>query len=576
MAPKNFKTMKNWIIYILLFAIVAMFSSCMDDVGDFTVNGESITGFELATPNNNDTIKINTGSLTETFVFEWDKAESGLGSTISYTIVFDVISGDFSNPIWSKESDNTGTDTKSTLTFGDLQEVYDASGESGVVSVKWNVKVENGSPNVKMGQTANFLKLQLSSDGVSNFELLSPLDKSVLQFDGTKEDEVFAFDWNDASSTSGTLTYKFYIDELGGDFSDPLLALDADGEGVESKVSMTHGEWKSLLEQNEIEEGSYSWTVKAISTDLEWMKNVSQVFIEFVNWRKPIFIVGEATSVGWNIDEALEMSFVSPNVWTGAYELKAGKEFKFFPEKGSWDNGIGTDRFENFIGCTGMDSGNIRNDGAEDTIYFVIVDLNTKTVTVSDAPKILGGSVIADWNPANAIDMQMVEDGIYDTYQYITVDGWGFKFVPTNAGWDGDFGASKTMDGYLDQAEEDNLTVDADGFYRVRVNTNDLTYTVVETSWGIIGSASPGGWDNDTDMIFTTAKGEYVWSADIALTDGEIKFRANDGWDINFGDNGADGSLEYGGDNIPVTAGNYHIELILNSATGFTYTITAN
>ena len=569
--------MKNYIKYILFIAVVAMFSSCMDEVGDFTVQGESITGFELAGPENNDTVKINTESLTENFVFSWDAAESGLESTIIYTIVFDLSEGDFSNPLWSKLSDNTGANTTASLSFDELQQIYTASASSGIASLKWNVKAENGSPNIKMGQVANFLKIALSSDGVSNFDLVSPLDKSLLQFDGTKENDDLAFDWNDALSTSGNITYKFYLDELNGDFSDPLLALDSDDEGAASQITMTHGEWKSLLEQNEIEEGSYRWTVKATSSDLEWMKNTSEVFIEFTNWSKPIFIVGEATSVGWNIDDALEMTFVSPNVWTGVYELKAGKDFKFFPEKGSWDNGIGTERFDNFIGCTGMDYGNIRNDGAVDGPYVVIVDLNTKTVTVSDAPKILGGSVIADWNPTNAVNMQMVGNGIFETYQYITTDGGGFKFVPTNAGWDGDLGASKNADGMLAQTDEDNLTVDTDGFYRVRLNMNDFSYSVDATNWGIIGSATPGGWGDDTDMILASAaKGEYVWSADITLTDGEMKFRANDDWAINLGDFDANGSLENGGDNIVVTAGNYHIEINLNSATGFSYTITAN
>jgi hypothetical protein len=253
-----------------------------------------------------------------------------------------------------------------------------------------------------------------------------------------------------------------------------------------------------------------------------------------------------------------------------------GKEFKFFPEIGSWNNGVGAEAFDTFIGCSNPGNGNIKNEGTVDGNYLVVVDLNTKTLTVTDAPKILGGSVAADWVPANAVPMQMVESGVYDTYQYITVDGGGFKFVPLNAGWDGDWGASKTTTGMLAQTDEDNLTAAADGFYRVRTNFNDMTYTVVETAWGIIGSASPGGWGEDTNMTFTAAKGEYVWSADITLTDGEIKFRANDGWDIDFGDNGANGSLEYGGSNIPVTAGDYHIELILNSATGFTYTLTAN
>ncbi|NQU55125.1 MAG: SusF/SusE family outer membrane protein [Bacteroidetes bacterium] len=304
--------------------------------------------------------------------------------------------------------------------------------------------------------------------------------------------------------------------------------------------------------------------------------NLNDGTYTIVEAKSNLFIVGEATTAGWDINNALEMNIIAPGIWAGTFELKAGKDFKFFPEIGSWDNGIGADQFDNFVGCTNPGNGNITNAGAVDGNYLVVVDLNSKTLTVSDSPKILGGSVIADWNPGNAVSMQMVENGVYETYQYITADGGGFKFVPTNAGWDGDWGASKTETGFLAQNDEDNLTVDADGFYRVRVNMNDMSYTVVETSWGIIGSASPGGWDNDTDMTFTAAKGEYVWSADITLTDGDIKFRANDGWDINLGDTGVDGSLEYGGDNIVVTAGNYHIELILNSAIGFTYTITAN
>lgn len=566
--------MKKLLKYILLLAIVALYSSCSEEVGDFTVNGEAITGFELAGPENNVTIKVNTGALTETSAFSWAKAESGLGSSIVYTIVFDLPNGDFSNPIWSKVSDQSGALNKATLSYEELKQIYSKGGNTGIVSVKWNVKAVNGSPNVKMGQVANYLKLSLSADGISNFSLQQPLDKSILQIDGTKENDQLKFDWTDATTTSGKVTYKFYLDKPGGDFSSPLLTLNADSEGKTSQVSMTHGQWKTLLDQNKIPAGAYVWSVKAFSADEEWMNETFDIYIEIVNWRKPIYIVGEATSVGWDIGKALEMNFISPNVWAGAFELKAGKEFKFFPEKGSWDNGIGSDLFTNFIGCSDA-GGNFKNLGTKDAYYFVIVDRNTKTVTVSDSPKILGGSVIAGWDPGSAISMQMIEPGVYDTYQYITVDGSGFKFVPQKTGWDGDLGASKTKAGSLAQVDEDNLSVPKDGFYRVRTKMTDFTYTIDETSWGIIGGATPGGWDTDTNMTMTAAKGEYVWKADITLTTGEIKFRANDDWAINFGDDGVNGSLEYNGANIAVTAGTYHIELKLNSETGFSYTITA-
>lgn len=567
--------MKKLIKYFLFIAIVAALASCSEDVGDFTVRGESITGFELAGPENNATVKINTGALTAPYTFSWAKAESGLGSPIKYTIVFDHPDGDFSQPIWSKQADESGALNKATLTFDDLKEIYGKGGNSGEVTVKWNVKAENGSPNVKMGQVASLLKLSLSAEGVSDFTLVKPLDKSVLQLNGTTENEALVFDWNDATSPSNNVTYKLYLDEATGDFSTPLLTLDADNEGKASQISKTHGEWKALLDENQIPAGAYAWTVKAFTADQEWSNGSFRLFIEQANWSAPIYIVGEATTVGWDINNALEMNFIAPNVWAGTYELKAGKEFKFFPKKGSWDNGIGADKFTTFIGSSAVDGGNIKNTGTVDAHYFVIADLNSKTVTVSESPKILGGSVVADWTPANAISMRMIEPGVYETYQYITVDGSGFKFVPTTAGWDGDLGAHKTKTGSLAQTDEDNLTVTKDGFYRVRTNMNNFTYTTVETAWGIIGSATPGGWDTDTNMTITEAKGEYTWQADITLTDGDIKFRANDAWTINLGDNGANGSLEYDGSNIAVTAGTYHVTLTLNSVTGYTYTLTA-
>ncbi len=58
----------------------------------------------------------------------------------------------------------------------------------------------------------------------------------------------------------------------------------------------------------------------------------------------------------------------------------------------------------------------------------------------------------------------------------------------------------------------------------------------------------------------------------IALTDGEIKFRLNNDWETNYGDNGADGTLESGGSNIPVTAGNYKIVV---DFVNFTYQLIA-
>ncbi|PZX92400.1 hypothetical protein DOS84_16470 [Flavobacterium aquariorum] len=90
--------------------------------------------------------------------------------------------------------------------------------------------------------------------------------------------------------------------------------------------------------------------------------------------------------------------------------------------------------------------------------------------------------------------------------------------------------------------------------------------------WGIIGSATPGGWDADTDLDYDLATKKYTYNGALAV--GEYKFRKDNGWDVNYGDDGNDLTLEPGGANIPITtAGNYTIVI---DFTAKTYTITKN
>ena len=90
-------------------------------------------------------------------------------------------------------------------------------------------------------------------------------------------------------------------------------------------------------------------------------------------------------------------------------------------------------------------------------------------------------------------------------------------------------------------------------------------------SLGVIGDATPTGWDSDTDMMFNAGKQKFY--VDLTLTDGTIKFRADDAWSVNWG--GANGLLASGADNIPVTAGNYRIYVNLNDPANPVYELNA-
>lgn len=95
---------------------------------------------------------------------------------------------------------------------------------------------------------------------------------------------------------------------------------------------------------------------------------------------------------------------------------------------------------------------------------------------------------------------------------------------------------------------------------------------LVLSNWGLVGSAV-NGWGginrgfattNDIEML-TDGNGTYSTYA--TLLDGEFKFRQDGDWGVNYGDTGADGGIDAGGDNITISAGTYHITLDLGNNT---------
>ena len=115
------------------------------------------------------------------------------------------------------------------------------------------------------------------------------------------------------------------------------------------------------------------------------------------------------------------------------------------------------------------------------------------------------------------------------------------------------------------------------GFYKINANLNTNTWTATNTTWGLIGDAIPTtGWNSDVNMTYSATN--KTWSITLDLLAASIKFRANHDWAINFGDDGANGTLEYNGANIAIgAAGNYTITMDLRGGNGkYTYTIKKN
>ncbi|MFV8224504.1 SusE domain-containing protein [Christiangramia aquimixticola] len=194
----------------------------------------------------------------------------------------------------------------------------------------------------------------------------------------------------------------------------------------------------------------------------------------------------------------------------------------------------------------------------------------------------------ADWSPEAGVPLAASAEGKtdYEGFIYMNVDQPMYKFLPTNTGWDGDYGDAGDSDGSYTETLKQDGEVNAGtpdgtgGYFYVKANTEALTYSLKETNWGVIGNATPTGWDSDTDMTYDPAT--KIWSVTLDLTkqdapDNGIKFRANDEWALNIGDTGADGTMEFNGENISVPEdGNYTITLDLSNPRMYTYTLTKN
>ncbi len=138
-------------------------------------------------------------------------------------------------------------------------------------------------------------------------------------------------------------------------------------------------------------------------------------------------------------------------------------------------------------------------------------------------------------------------------FKYRTNDAWDFELNPGNLDHSGDAAGEVTEGG--------NFVLDAaadSGYYYIQITTSDDGATWAASFdygvWGIIGAATPGGWDNSTPLTYN---GDNTWSADVAMLADEYKFRANDSWDLNLG--GDLTNLTLDGANLNASAGTFTV-----------------
>jgi len=378
------------------------------------------------------------------------------------------------------------------------------------------------------------------------------------------------FTWNDADfGVQTNVTYELQSSVL-GDFSDAEVV----GTTIENEIAMTIGQMLSVamaagldsdpttpapntgsfqvrlrafVGDNGATEGSFSEPMTLNVELLESAPGNGGGGIMPASWG----VVGSGYNDWGNAGPDGQFYTTDQADVFVAYVTLIDGEIKF-RENNEWVNDLGDTDADGTLDASGD------NIAVTAGTYKITLDIVANTYTIEPFSWGVVGSGYNDWGSAGD-DAKFYYDYTTDTFKVGVklLDG-EIKFRQNNE-WVTDFGDTGA-DGTLDQGG-DNIVVTA-GHYTITLNFNDDTYTIEEDDvWGIVGSGYNDWGSAGDDFALTEINPDIFYGDIVTLVDGEIKIRANNEWVMDFGDTGADGTLDAGGDNIAVTAGLYRVRL---------------
>lgn len=210
----------------------------------------------------------------------------------------------------------------------------------------------------------------------------------------------------------------------------------------------------------------------------------------------------------------------------------------------------------------------------------ITININAyEKIVVIEPQLFIAGSVQSyygksNWKPEQGLEMRYIGDGttkVFEAYLKAT-EGDIFKFISNQAVWDNVVGNYGVIDGAQDgnlinSSDSGNIEISEEGQYYIKVDIDNLTYKLIKMQWGVIGNATPNGWDGETPMTYDF--NTNTWEITLSLTDGEVKFRskslsnavfgAGEDWKFNVGTNL--NAWDEGEGNFVVSAGSASLTL---------------
>ncbi|MCF8255552.1 MAG: 5'-nucleotidase C-terminal domain-containing protein, partial [Bacteroidia bacterium] len=214
----------------------------------------TINSFNLVSPANNAVVVVESGS-TSPLSIVWTNAKA-----TTYKWMAILPTGNFTAPLLVLPSNNSGMDTTLTLVSGSVDAILAGIGilPGQSANLKWTVFAYLGTDSLKANQDYNITltrKLVLGT-----FNLLTPANNARVEVEagGTQNVDIT---W---SASANATRYAWYLATTAGSFATPIVSLNSDNSGTDTKLTLVSGTVDALLATNGVAQGDsivLKWTV---------------------------------------------------------------------------------------------------------------------------------------------------------------------------------------------------------------------------------------------------------------------------------------------------------------------------
>ncbi|MCL3853866.1 MULTISPECIES: SusE domain-containing protein [Parabacteroides] len=197
------------------------------------------------------------------------------------------------------------------------------------------------------------------------------------------------FEWEPSlAEDGGVVLYEVVFDKADGDFSDPVYISTADNNGGSNHATITHKQLNQIAALAGIEsaaQGTLKWTVYAskginpVRAEEERTLTLTRL-AGFAEVPGQLYITGEATEVGADLDKAMVMKKVADGEFEVFIKLTEGKSFKFVSAN------TGTPTEYSLNGEKLVEGGSVT--AAKTGIYKYYIDFNAGSFTSKEVTKV--------------------------------------------------------------------------------------------------------------------------------------------------------------------------------------------